>query len=115
MSVVVSLAELPAAIERQIGWCYLLTVSDQGGARAVAIAPVWVHESSALSAEVGRRTAENAGARPSVSMVWPPADPYGYSLIVDGTVQVHDVTITFTPTSAVMHRPAIALDEAAEG
>jgi hypothetical protein len=109
MSVVVSLAELPAAIERQIGWCYLLTVSDQGSARAVAIAPAWDHDSRALTAEVGRRTAENAAARPSVSMVWPPADAYGYSLIVDGTVQVHDVTITFTPMSAVMHRPAIAL------
>ncbi|MEI7753490.1 MAG: pyridoxamine 5'-phosphate oxidase family protein [Actinomycetota bacterium] len=109
MSVVVSLAELPAAIERQIGWCYLLTVSDQSSARAVAIAPAWGHESGTLTAEVGRRTADNAAARPSVSMVWPPADPYGYSLIVDGTVQVHDVTITFTPTSAVMHRPAISL------
>ncbi len=109
MSVVVSLAELPAAIERQIGWCYLLTVSDQGSARAVAIAPVWDHDSQALTAEVGRRTADNAAARASVSMVWPPADAHGYSLIVDGTVQVHDVTITFTPTSAVMHRPAIAL------
>ena len=109
MSVVVSLAELPAAIERQIGWCYLLTVSDQGSARAVAIAPVWDHDSQVLTAEVGRRTADNAAARASVSMVWPPADAYGYSLIVDGTVQVHDVTITFTPTSAVMHRPAISL------
>jgi len=57
----------------------------------------------------------NAGAHPEVSLVWPPADPHGYSLIVDGTA--HDRAaagdagaasddLTIAPTRAILHRPA---------
>ena len=108
MSVAVSLADLPAATERQIGWCYLLTVSDKGQARVLAIAPQWVLDDTALRADVGRGTAENAAERSLVSLVWPPADAGGYSLIADGVAHVEGLTLTFTPTSAVLHRPAIS-------
>lgn len=107
MSVVVTLADLPAAIEAQIGWCYLLTVSDDAEARVVAIAPVWDHTGAVLSAQVGRRTAANVAARPKVSLVWPPAGAHGYSLIADGIGAVDGTTVRFEPMSAVLHRPAV--------
>ncbi len=107
MSVVVSLGDLPTAVAGQIGWCYLLTVSDTGQARVLAIAPQWVDNGLALRAEVGRSTAENAASRASVSMVWPPAVAHGFSLIADGVAEVDGRTLTFRPSSAVLHRPAI--------
>ena len=112
MSVVVSLADLPTAIDAQIGWCYLLTVSDDGEARVVAVAPVWDATGSFLHAEVGRRTAANVTSRPKVSLVWPPATADGYSLIADGVGAVDANTVDgtivhFEPTSAVLHRPAV--------
>jgi hypothetical protein len=110
MSVVVPLADLRAATDRQIGWCYLLTVSDKGQARVLAIAPEWNEDGTSLRADVGRGTAESASARPTVSMVWPPAQADGYTLIADGTVVVDGLTVTFSPAAAVLHRPAIATD-----
>ncbi len=107
MSVVVSIADLPAAIGVQIGWCYLLSVSDDGQARVLAIDPQWVDDHAALRAMVGPGTARNVGARSAVSMVWPPADPKGFTLIADGVAEVDGTILTFRPSSAVMHRPAI--------
>ena len=107
MSVVVTLADLPAAIEAQIGWCYLLTVSDDAEARVVAVAPAWDPTGTFLTAEVGRRTAANVAARPKVSLVWPPATADGYSLIADGAGAVDGTMVRFEPTSVVLHRPAV--------
>jgi hypothetical protein len=107
MSVVVSLVDLPAATEGQIGWCYLLTVSDSGQARVLAIAPQWNTDGTSLRAEVGTGTAASATARPTVTMVWPPADPLGYTLIADGVAEVSERMLTFTPSAAVLHRPAV--------
>ncbi len=107
MSVVVTLADLPVAIDVQIGWCYLLTVSDDAEARVVAIAPVWDHTGTYLHAEVGRRTAANVALHPKVSLVWPPAAADGYSLIADGVAAVDGTIVRFEPMSAVLHRPAV--------
>ena len=106
MSIAVSIDDLPAAISAQIGWCYLLTVSEQGQARVLAIAPQWDSRRASLRAEVGRGTAANVSAHPEVSMVWPPAAPDGYSLIADGAATVDGLVVTFRPVTAVLHRPA---------
>ncbi|MDQ2883923.1 MAG: hypothetical protein M3Y48_22910 [Actinomycetota bacterium] len=39
-------------------------------------------------------------------MVWPPADPGDYSLIVDGVGSMRDDELAVAPTRAVLHRPA---------
>ena len=108
MSIAVAIEDLAEAIRHQIGWCYLLTVSDSAQARLLAIVPAWDNAGMSLHAVVGQRTADNVNARPNVSMVWPPADAGGYSLIADGIAIVDELTITFTPTSAVLHRSAVA-------
>jgi hypothetical protein len=62
--------------------------------------------------EVGNRSARNSSVRPQVSLLWPPNEPGGYSLIVDGTAALPsgDGRIAVTPTRAVLHRPAAAPD-----
>ena len=106
MSVAVDLAELPTAIARQIGWCYLLTVSDEGQPRVLAVAPEIAADGS-LCFEVGRGTASNVAARPSITLVYPPATPEAMSLIVDGTATVDGSSVALAATWAVLHRSAV--------
>lgn len=112
MSIAVALDDIPSAIATQIGWCYLLTVSDDGHARVLAVAPT-PHDDGTLRFPVGRGTAANATARPSVTLVFPPTDPHAMSLIIDGTATVTNAgtnagsEVSVTPTWAVMHRSAV--------
>jgi len=59
--------------------------------------------------EVDRRTAANAVTHTDVTLLWPPADPAGYTLIVDGRAVLTDRGLTIVPSSAVLHRPAITV------
>jgi len=56
--------------------------------------------------DLGRTTRANVAAHPSVTLVWPPADPSDYSLIVDGVASMRDDELAVAPTRAVLHRPA---------
>jgi hypothetical protein len=103
MSIPVELDDLAAAID-DYGWAYVLTVGDDQRAHIVAASPRWTSERLVFSG--GRRTAANATARPNISLCYPPPDPSGYSLIVDGTASIDGQVIEFAPTGAVLHRPA---------
>jgi hypothetical protein len=90
---------------------YLLTVTDDGRPHAVSATVSW--EDDGLVAPAGRTSARNAAARPDVTLLWPPVEPGGYSLIVDGTAAVEDVSdearhIVIRPAKAVLHRSAPA-------
>lgn len=106
MSIPVAIDQLRLEVRRFALAPYLLTVSDDARPHAVAVVAAW--EGDALAIEVGKRTAANASARPGVSLLWPPSEPGGYSLIVDGTASSAggEGRITVTPTRAVLHRPA---------
>ena len=106
MSVAVPIAELSAAIEGQIGWCYLLTVSDGGQARVLAVTPQDLGDGM-LRLEVGKGTQSNVAARSSVTLLFPPATAEAMSLIVDGTATVDEGAVSFVAKSAVMHRSAV--------
>ena len=82
---------------------------------AAAVAVAW--SGDALTMAVGRRSASNARTRPRVSLLWPPDEPGGYSLIVDGVAgsAAGEGWISVTPTRAVLHRPAAAPDAAKPG
>src|SRR5262249_59698361 len=86
MSIPVTLEKLRAASEERGAGAYVLTVSDDGRPHAVHAAVRW--EGAALAAEVGRRSATNAQARPGVSLLFPVRSEGDYSLIVDGTAVV---------------------------
>lgn len=115
MSIPVALERLRNETRRFALAPYLLTVSDDARPHAVVVAAVW--EGDAFTMEVGRRSASNASARPQVSLLWPPNEPGGYSLIVDGTAASArgEGRIVVTPTAAVLHRPAAPSDAARPG
>ena len=103
MSIGVELAELADAIGNQAAFAYLLTVGDER-AHVVAVSPTIDGDTVVCSA--GRGSCRNATARPAVSLVWPPREEGGYSLIVDGDATVGDESVVVKPTRAVLHRPA---------
>lgn len=104
MSINVPLAELAKAIEEH-PFAYLLTVSD--GERVHAVAVDAVVEGDRLRVpRLGRRTLTNSEQRASVSLLYPPAQPGGYSLIVDGTAERSGDGVVVSPSRAVLHRAA---------
>lgn len=105
MSVPVELAELSTAVA-QHHFGYLITVDDRGRAHVVAVQPV-VSGSVVIVEDLGRRSMRNASTAALVTLVWPPIEVGGYSLIVDGEVETSaDSSITVRPGRAVLHRPA---------
>lgn len=104
MSIEVELARLADAAARY-RFAYLLTSSEQGPPRAVAVMPQ-VHAQTVMVPAVGKRTLSNVQARPDISLVWPPQTLDEYSLIVDGRAQVVGQALAIVPTHAVLHRPA---------
>jgi hypothetical protein len=102
VSVAVSLEELRAEVERFGQSPYLLTVSDDGRPHATAITVGW--SADVLQAEVGRKSAANAAARPDVTLLWSPVDDERFSLIVDGDASVDGQIVTVTPAKAILHR-----------
>jgi hypothetical protein len=108
MSVPVDLDQLAAALA-DFTFAYLITVGDDHRAHAVAVEPVLVDGAFEVGA-VGRSTRRNAGAHADVTLVWPPAGPGGYSLIVDGrgSCASDDAPVVIVPGRAVLHRKATA-------
>ena len=86
---------------------YLVTVTDDATPHVVSVVVGRVDDHLAVGA--GRRTRANLGERPTLTLLWPPADDPAYSLVVDGTF-VADLDggerIAIEPTSAVLHRVA---------
>jgi len=105
VSVPVALERLREEVSRFGGTAYLLTVGSDGRPHSVAMTVSWTGDDLVTSA--GRRTLANAAARPLVSVLWPPVEPGGYSLIVDGaaTADAAGSTVSVRPTNAVLHRP----------
>lgn len=104
MSVKVDLTELAGQLD-SYGFAYLMTVSDELRAHVVAVRPVLAE--GRLEVEgLGRGTRGNLVARPNISLVWPPPEPGGYSLIVDGVAEVTEAGAVVVPGHAVLHRPA---------
>jgi hypothetical protein len=112
MSIPVPLQQLHDAIAERGPSAYVLTVSEDGRPHAVHVPLRW--ERGVLAAEVGKRSAANARARPSVSLLYPVRAEGDYSLIVDATAEVvprgQGEQMLLTPTRAVLHRAAAAPD-----
>jgi hypothetical protein len=112
MSIPVPLEQLRTALAERGEKAYLLTVSNDGCPHAVHETVGW--EGNRLAADVGKRSAANAAARPGISLLYPVRADGDYSLIVDGTAAVETregrQRVLITPTRAVLHRPAAAPD-----
>jgi prepilin-type processing-associated H-X9-DG protein len=89
---------------------YLLTAGDDGPPHSGAATFTWAD--GRLVTGAGKTTRRHVGERSTVSLLWPPAEPGGYSLIVDGDATIvgaddpASATVHITPTWAVLHRPA---------
>jgi hypothetical protein len=103
VSVPVALDKLRGEVDRFGASPYVITVSDDGRPHAVTVTVAW--DGDRLAAGAGRTTSANAGDRPLVSMLWPPYEPDGYSLIVDGTASIDADRLLLLPARAVLHRP----------
>jgi hypothetical protein len=103
MSIEVTLPQLAETLTRY-RFAYLLTVGDDARAHVVAVTATLAND-TLLVTDLGRRTQVNLAAHPSVTLVWPPADPSD-SLIVDGVGSMRDDELAVAPTRAVLHRPA---------
>lgn len=102
MSVKVDLDRLAETIG-DFSFAYLVTVGDDYRAHTVAVDPV-LSGGGLVIASVGTRTGRNAAVHPDVTLVWPPREPGGYTLIIDGRAEVDGNGIRVQPNSAVLHR-----------
>lgn len=102
MSVGVELDRLHDEVLRFGGAPYLLTVDDEGRPHATVVGAEL--RDGAFVTTVGRRSAANVAARPDVSLLWPPVDEEGFSLIVDGSATADGDQVVLTPERAILHR-----------
>lgn len=113
MSIPVELQSLESVLARY-RFAYLMTNSDKGAPHVVQVT-VMLRGSDLVVNGVGRRTRENALARPAVGLVWPPESEADYSLIVDGHAIGSGDELLITPTRAVLHRTSPRAAPAAPG
>jgi len=108
MSVKVELGELGARLA-DFDVAYLVTVSDEARSHVLSVWPELV-DGAILVDGVGRHTQANASAHPDVTLVFPPREAGGYTLLVDGTATVDGAAVTVAPATAILHRPAAGPD-----
>lgn len=104
MSIAVPLEELGDALAAH-PWGYLLTVNADAHARILAVPTDFAD--GVLRCVAGRSARENVALHPDVTMVFPPHDGSGFSLVIDGVAHLHTETVEVRPTWAVLHRPAL--------
>jgi hypothetical protein len=103
MSIPVDVAELAQALDG-FGAGYLLTTRD-GAVKVVSVAPALADGTLTVRGP-GRGTLANLAANSRVTLVFPPREEGGMTLLVDGDGVVDGEDVRVTPTSAVLHRPA---------
>lgn len=108
MSIPVQLADL-GRVRGQFAAGYLVTVSSQGVAKVVTVEPT-VTADGVIVTGPGRGSLANVAAQPAVTLVFPPALPHGFTLLVDGTATADGEDLRIAPASAVLHRPAAHSD-----
>lgn len=116
MSVSVPLPELAEELGRRSMPAYVMTST---GAKAPHASAAFLRfDGRVLIAGCGDTMAGNLATQPSASVIVPPDEPDGYTLIVDATAEIVDGDVRevhLTPTKAVLHRPGVAADGSACG
>jgi hypothetical protein len=104
MSVKVDLDRLADALA-DFTFAYLITVGDDYRAHSVAVEPV-LTDGVLDVGPAGGHTRRNLARHGDVTLVWPPGETGGYTLIVDGTSGPSDdeTPVRIVPNRAVLHR-----------
>jgi hypothetical protein len=108
VSIAVALEDLADKLG-EYPWCYLVTTGEDRP-HLLAVKPSLVKVG--LRCETGHSSRANVVRNPLVVLVFPPQEPDGYSLIVDGEGEVNGNGVVIRPTWAVLHRSALADVEA---
>lgn len=103
MSIAVALDDLPDKLA-EYPWCYLVT-SGEDRPHMLAVKPSLAR--SGLRCETGHSSRANVVRNPLVVLMFPPSQPDGLSLIVDGEAEVDGNGVVVRPTWAVLHRSAV--------
>jgi len=104
VSIGVAIEDLAGEVARR-GPGYLLTTNVESRPHVMHLR--FSVDGATLRATIGRSAGRNIGRQPAVTLLWPPQEPGGYSLIVDGTASLDgESAVLVTATSAVLHRPA---------
>lgn len=101
MSIPVEVADLPQRLA-EFDRGYLLTSRD-GTVKAVSVRAV-PEDGQLLVAAPGRGSVANVGVNPSVTLLFPPLESPGMTLLVDGTAAAEGDDVRVVPTSAVLHK-----------
>ena len=99
-----------AAALNSYTFAYLITVDDGYRVHTVTVEPE-LRDGVMDVGLIRGKTRKNLANRGDVTLLWPPREPGGYSLIVDGHAEVtasEDETIQLgvVPTRALLHRNA---------
>jgi hypothetical protein len=103
VSIAVALEDLPGKLA-EYPWCYLVT-SGEERPHLLAVKPSMVK--TGLRCETGHSSRANVVRNPLVVLMFPPTQPDGMSLIVDGEGEVNGDGVVIRPTWAVLHRSAV--------
>ena len=103
MSIAVALEDLADKLS-EYPWCYLVT-SGEERPHLLAVKPTVVE--GGLRCETGHSSRANVVRNELVVLMFPPSQPDGFSLIVDGEGSVNGDGVVVKPTWAVLHRPAV--------
>ncbi|MEJ7650658.1 MAG: hypothetical protein WKF57_16720 [Nakamurella sp.] len=108
MSIPVDVADLERALAG-FGAGYLMTTSARGTVKAVTVEPTLTGGALVVS-RPGGGTLRNLSGNTAVTLLFPPVEARGFTLLVDGTGAVDGEDVRVTPTGAVLHRPAMHSD-----
>lgn len=101
MSIPVDLSELAGAVAKH-PTAYLLIAGDERP--HVGEVEVEVRGRFIIVPRPGRTAHRVLPRRPMVTLLLPPYEPDGYSLVVDGSAEVVGEQVRITPSHAVLHR-----------
>ncbi len=113
MSLKVELTDLPTTAAKY-GPGFLLSGDASGGPHAMHVRYEFGGLGTAgggssdvkATCDVGKTAARNIEANPLVTLLWPPQEDGGYSLIADGSAIVDEGIATIKVLGAVLHRHA---------
>ena len=81
---------------------YLLTVAKDGPHTGNVTIEL---RDGCIGCNVGASAGKNIAHQPNVSLFWPPTEPGGYALIINGKAAAGAVTTEISITKSVLHRP----------
>ena len=86
---------------------YLLTIANDGPHTSFVSVDL---KGNVIACAIGKSAARNIASKPNVSLFWPPKEPGGYGLVVNGIATERRApsgvkTAEITLTKSVLHRP----------